>query len=390
VALLVGAGCGRAPAAAQLATVEQTALVVAVEVTGELRAVDSTDVMPPPVSDVWNFKIAQLAEEGAEVGPGDPLVGFDTSELERELDTMRTEVEAAQKKLDKRRTDATLARRDEALQLAEAEAGLRRATLKVGAGAVEVGAIEQKTLELDRQAAETALTRVRNRAAQARRADAAELGSLSEHLAFTSTRATSIEANIARMQVSATRAGTVVLPTSWRGEKKKVGDGVWRMEAVVQVVSLDKMIGEGEIDEVDVARVADGQPVTLRLDALPDVVLRGHVERIARGVRAKSHNDPSKVVGVRLVLDASGDRRLRPGMRFRGEIETRRVDGALVVPAEAVFVTATGPVAYRLRGGGLEAVPLTLGARSSRGLQVLSGLAAGDRVSRVDPRVGRR
>ena len=78
------------------------------------------------------------------------------------------------------------------------------------------------------------------------------------------------------------------------------------------------------------------------------------------------------------------------GMRVRGEIETRRVDGALVVPAEAVFVTATGPVAYRLRGGGLEAVPLTLGARSSRGLQVLSGLAAGDRVSRVDPRVGRR
>ena len=50
------------------------------------------------------------------------------------------------------------------------------------------------------------------------------------------------------------------------------------MEVVVQVVGLDKMIGKGAVDEVDIARVAPNQPVALRLDALPDLELRGSVE----------------------------------------------------------------------------------------------------------------
>ena len=77
------------------------------------------------------------------------------------------------------------------------------------------------------------------------------------------------------MAVKAPRAGTVVYPTDWRGEKKKVGDSVWRMQAAVQIVGLSKMVGNGEIDEIDVARVAVGQPVSIKLDAMPDEKARG-------------------------------------------------------------------------------------------------------------------
>ena len=76
---------------------------------------------------------------------------------------------------------------------------------------------------------------------------------------------------------------------------------------------------------------------------------------------------------------------LRPGMRFRGQVETEHLRGVVQVPADAVFVTPGGPVAYRKAGGDLERVRLGLGRRTPTRIEVVSGLAPGDRVSRSDP-----
>ena len=48
-------------------TVEKGDLVIGVEVTGAMKAVDSTPIKPPPIGDQWEFKIAELAPEGTDV-----------------------------------------------------------------------------------------------------------------------------------------------------------------------------------------------------------------------------------------------------------------------------------------------------------------------------------
>jgi HlyD family secretion protein len=376
-------GCGHRSGELQLVDIKRGDLVIGVVVTGELEAVDSTDIKPPSVG-MWNFKISALAPDGVEVKEGDPVAGFDTSEQVRELATYQNEVEAAKKKLEKKRDDAALARREEELAIANAEAGLRKASLKASTPGELVASIQLRELQLDEKAAQIAVELAKNKAAQARRSDDAELQSLRERLDYSTKRVQELEKNIAKMQVKAPRAGTVIYPTSWRGEKKKVGDPAWRMEVVVQVVGLDKMIGNGAVDEVDISRVAKDQVVTLRLDALPDAQLKGKVASIARGVRAKSNADPSKVVELKIALDPTAQP-LRPGMRFRGEVETERVANVVLIPADAVFVTPEGPVAYREYGGGTERVPLQLGRRSTTTIEVKSGLEPGDRVSRIDP-----
>lgn len=380
LALALLAGCTKPASELQLVDIKRGELVIGVVVTGELEAVDSTDIKPPPL-EIWNYKIASLAEDGAEVTEGDPLVEFDASELMRELETMQNEVEAAKKKLEKKRDDAALARREEELQIAQAEANLRKASLKTATPSDLVASVDLKVAQLDEQSAKLAFDLARNKASQARRTDGAELATLQEKLAYSTGRAAELAQNITKMAVKAPRAGTVIYPTGWRGEKRKVGDTVWRLEAVLQVVGLDKMVGKGEVDEVDIAKVAEKQIVTLRLDALPDAQLRGRVKSIARTVRAKSQTDPSKILEVKLALDPT-KAPLRPGMRFRGEIETERVAGVLLIPVDAVFVTPQGPVAYRERDGATEAVSLVLGRRSATMVEVTSGLAEGDRVSR--------
>src|SRR5690606_1868740 len=102
----------------------------------------------------------------------------------------------------------------------------------------------------------------------------------------------------------------------------------------------------GEVDEIEMARVAQAQPVTLRLDALPDAQLEGKVQSIARAVRARSNADPSKVVEIKIEL-AKTKEPLRPGMRFRGAVEIERLENVVQIPADAVFVTPAGPIAFR-------------------------------------------
>jgi HlyD family secretion protein len=379
------AGCSRGSSELALVEVKRGDLVIGVEVLGELAAVDSLDIKPPALYETWDFKIAQLAVEGADVVQGEPIVAFDPSDQVRNLETLENDAEAAKKKLDKKRDDAALARRDEELAIAEAEAKLRKATLKMSTPGDLVASVEQKTLELDEQLAKLHLEQAKNKANQAAKSDAAELQKLADYYEYLAKRVQETKDDIAKMSVVAPRAGTIVFPTNWRGEKKKVGDSAWRMESVLQIVGLGKMVGNGVIDEIDMARVAVAQPVSIKLDALPDVQLRGSVESIAKSVAPKSPADPSNVVKVKITIDAVDGVPLRPGMRFRGEVETERVTNVVQVPAEAVFVTPQGPVAYRSTGDGVARVVVTLGRRNATMIEVVTGLAPGDRVSRVDP-----
>jgi HlyD family secretion protein len=384
VLAMPGSGCGSPASEPRLVDVKRDDLVVGVEVTGELEAVDSTDIKPPPLPGVWNFKVASLTPEGQEVKAGDPVVSFDASDQLRELENMQNEAEAAQRKLDKKRDDVQLAQRDDELKLAEAEASLRKSALKTDAPADLVASVEHQQIQLDEQAAKLVLEAARNRAEQTRRSSSDEIQRLSEKASYAKRRVEQLRTMIARMQVAAPRAGTIVYPAREGNEKVKVGDSVWRMQDVLQIVGLGKMLGNGQVDEVDMSRLAEGQKVVLRLDALPDVQLRGTVASVARSVQAKSTSDPSKVVKLKITIEATTVP-LRPGMRFRGQVETEHAPGVVQVPADAVFVTPDGPVAYRASGDGLERVRLSLGRRTATAIEVRSGLAPGDRVSRVDP-----
>jgi hypothetical protein len=386
LAVVVVAGCARAGDDARLVEVRRDDLVIGVDITGELAAVDSTDIKMPDLPDVWDARITSMAPESSDVKPGDPLVGFDGSQLVRQLETMQNDAAGAREKLAKRRDDAALTRRDGELAIAQAEADLKKKQLEAEAPPDLVGSIQQKTAEIDVEAAKLALERARTKAEEQRRSDDAEIASLTRHLTYAEHRVALLQRNVGRLQVTAPRAGTVVYPRQkWRNDEKlKIGDNVWREVIVLQVVGTGKMIGKGTIDEVDLARVAVGQPVALSADALPDVQLRGTIVKIQRIVHAKSQNDKSKVADLELAIDAT-TAPLRPGMRFRGDVEVERVASVVQVPSEAVFVSPDGPIAYVQRGDRLVAQPIHIGHRSATACEVTSGLAAGDRVSRSEP-----
>jgi multidrug efflux pump subunit AcrA (membrane-fusion protein) len=218
------------------------------------------------------------------------------------------------------------------------------------------------------------------------RQDAAETAALADKRDRALARVAEAESWIERMTVRAPRAGTVVLVTGRRGDKKKVGDQVWMQERVVEIPDLERMRAEGEVDEVDGGRVEPGMPVALVLDAHPDATFHGRVAAVERVVTVRSAADRRKVMRIDVELDETDTVRMRPGMRFQGEIEVDRAAGALLAPAETVFVDAAGPVVYRrtLLGRG-EPVRPEVGRRGDGWVEVTAGLAAGDRLATAPP-----
>jgi HlyD family secretion protein len=363
-------------------------LVVGVELSGTLEAVESTYLGPPQIASLWDYKISFLAPEGAVVRKGQPVLGFDTSELETTLEETSAARDSAGKELEKTQIDLEMRRREEELHLAEAESRQRRSSLKadVPADLVAANELRQTRSELNLAEKEIAFRQDRLRLLQAE--GRAELEALRSKRDRSAARVREAEAAIAAMRVVAPRDGTVVY-VSGRGpggnEKKKVGDSCWRGEKVLEIPDLQSLRAVGQEDEADAGRVAPGQRVSLRLDAHPDVIFTGIVRSIRGSVQPKSRGNPVKVVELGIDLDRTDPQRMSPGMRFVGTVEIERAARVLTVPAEAVLNRPGGPVVVRRAGWKTEEVRPRLGRRNERRVEVLSGLTKGDRVALRDP-----
>jgi biotin carboxyl carrier protein len=362
-------------------------LPITVEVAGTLRSTDSTMVGPPQIPTMWSYKVAFLVPEGTEARAGMPVVRFDPSNLERELLDKIAERDQAESELAKKRVELASTLRAQELRLAEARATLRRSELKVDVPEELAAAKELYEAQVDHAVAAEEVASLAARIDLERRAGEAELASLAEKRRRAAVRVEEIQTYVDRMTVRAPRDGTVIYESDWQGTKVKVGDEVWQMRKVLEIPDLSSMEAEGRVEEADSGRLAVGQRVTFRLDAHPQVEYVGRVRAIGKSVQRRDRGAPVKEVELVIGLETTDTERMRPGMRFQGEVEVERAEGVLLVPAEAVRSTAAGPVVYRRTLFGSEAVAIDAGRRDDRFVEVVSGLAAGERLA-PPPREG--
>jgi multidrug efflux pump subunit AcrA (membrane-fusion protein) len=358
-------------------------LVLTVEVEGELAAVRSKEIGVPPVLEV-DFKIAFLAPEGQAVRKGDSVLRLDTEMVERQLAEKRAELAEAQKKVEQKEIDLRMKLLELEQQQAQTRADLGRAELKVEVPAEVQQRLELEKSLLDKKGRERDLENLEAEARVTQALTGAEVASLRQQRDRAAGRVKALEDAIEKMNIRAPQDGVVVYRTNWRDEKKKVGDSVWFGETVLALPDLSEMKGDGFVDEADGGPVAEGQPVTLRLEARPDFDLRGKVARIGRTVMQRSWRTPLKGYRVEVALEKTDPTFMRPAMRFRGEIETGRVPGVLLVPRDAVFLRDDGPVVWARRALGWREVRVTLGRSNRTQVEVVSGVAEGEKLSPVD------
>lgn len=130
------------------------------------------------------------------------------------------------------------------------------------------------------------------------------------------------------------------------------------------------------VDEIDIGRVAPGQPVTITLDALPGETLTGQVDEIAKTAQLDSGVVSYKAtVGLDPTTAA-----LRVGMTANVDIVTERRQDVLLVPNRFVRIDRTTGQAFVDRWTGEQIVPIEIqiGLRDEMFSEVLAGLEEGE------------
>jgi len=150
----------------------------------------------------------------------------------------------------------------------------------------------------------------------------------------------------------------------------------------LQLVDNSAYYVELAIDESDVVDIAVGQPVLLRLDALPEADVTGAITRISI---TPDPTSTTVVYRARVQLDPS-DANIRVGMSTTATITTQELNDVLVVPNRFVRIdrqTQQAFVTIQNANGRFEEIPIVLGERNANVSQVLSGLEPGQRIVQV-------
>jgi RND family efflux transporter MFP subunit len=172
------------------------------------------------------------------------------------------------------------------------------------------------------------------------------------------------EQKISDYTIVAPMDGVVLRRDGEIGEIAEAGQILYRVGVLkpLQVVA--------EVNEEDIPRVKIGQTALFRTDAFPDQRLEGKVSEIT-----PMGDVAAKTFRVKMALP--DDTPLKPGMSVEANIVTREKPNALLIPADAL----QGNAVFVLDGATARKREVKIGIRGTREVEVLSGLAEGERVA---------
>lgn len=157
-------------------------------------------------------------------------------------------------------------------------------------------------------------------------------------------------------------------------KRVEVGDYTVPGQPVVELVQVNPLKVVAPAPASDVPYLEEGRPVTIRVDAVPGEAFQGRI------VRLGAELDPaSRTLGVEAEIP-NPDGRLRPGMLARMEVSRQTLEGAVLVPLEAVVDLGERRALFVVVDGKARRRIVELGPVIGERVVVLSGLEPGEPV----------
>lgn len=366
IVLLIGAGAGVTwyflqPATATTETpaartmeVKKGELVETAAATGVVEPNIQVDVKSRTSGEV----VEVLVEEGQTVKQGDVLFRLDPIDAEREVERTRIALERLKSQLAESRASLSIAR----YQAAEA-----RADKTLNDEGRDLGVIAQTT-----QRQSSAQARIASATVQQR---LASIGTLEAQIKAAELDVAVAERRLSETKIVAPFSGTVLSVGVEKGAI--VASGITNISggtALMTLADLSDLRVIGALDQAQVGKVKVGQEVRVRVDAYPDKVFAGQVERVA-----PLGKNVSNIVtfDVEIRVTDKEQALLRSGMSADIEIVAQRLQDVLMVPLTAIV--SRGPDRFVKLADGNEKKVET-GPTDGGRIVIKSGLEAGERI----------
>lgn len=177
-------------------------------------------------------------------------------------------------------------------------------------------------------------------------------------------------------QVVSPISGTVINRAVFEGQYVKEGDKLF------EISDLGKMWFIFDVYEQDLAWIQPGQQVQVSSSAIPGKTFEGPITFIDPTINETTRSAKVRVELVNPLVEANGAQRreLLNNLYARGKIQIQS-EPFLAVSRTAVLNPGDGPRVWVDEGGGAyQARPVTLGWNGAGFVQVIEGLAEGERV----------
>ncbi len=291
--------------------VDRRSLVERVSAPGEIEPNVKVDV-----SAEVSARILELPfREGDAVRKGDLIIRLDAEDIEARLESAKARRDAERYRL-----------QSEQSRLAGPIATLANARRQLE---------RQESLFTTGDVSRQALDDMRNRVAELEAQ--VEAGKLAISVIESSYAAA--EADVAQAKEMLDRTimkspidGVITVLNAEVGELVVVGTMNNAGTVIMTIADLSRMRLDAKVAESDIARIATTQPAEVRINAYPDDVFEGTVERIA--LQRTLDRDGSGYFKTEVQLKLDG-RRIYSGLAANVDIEIARHEG-LVVPSQAV------------------------------------------------------
>jgi len=364
------------------------------ELRGEAKALKSSTITAP--YEAGDLQILKIAANGAPVKKGDVVVVFDTTGPKQTLAQDETDLKSADAEIEQSRAKARLKEEQDLTDVMKARFDVESAKLDASKQEI-LSKIDGEEAQLKLADAEQKLKQAEATLSSDKASDAADVESKRQKhdQALFDVRQTQRALSV--LVLRAPTDGIVTVLNNWRasgfiggGIPFKAGDRAWPGASIAELPDLSTLQVSARVDEDERGRIQVGQPLTIRMDAIPDREFTGHIAQISTTASTDfTAGWPfPKNFTVQVSLDHQ-DPRLRPGMQANLRIATDRIHGGIIIPSRAVFHDAGQTVAYVLDGRKFSPRPLEVARRSGEQLLIAKGVEPGERVALQDPTLAR-
>jgi multidrug efflux pump subunit AcrA (membrane-fusion protein) len=368
------------------AVVKKADFVRSVRLAGTVEAVQATAIPAPRLSGQNNnsLVIMRLIKAGTSVQPGDPIVEFDRQDQLRNALDRRAELNDFEQQIKKRTAEEVAARASDESTLNQAHSALERARNELIKNDM-LPRIQAEKNKLAFEEAEAKLKQLQETFELKRRAAAADIKILEIRRNRAETNMRQAESNAQRMLITSPLPGVAVVKTTWKNGGNMVefmeGDEVRPGQPVVEVVNPAVMRVRARVNQADMNELRVGQPVSVGLDAYPELTFSGTIDQISP-IGQQSTLSPKVRNFIVLVLVKEAHPNLMPDLTASLDVELDRSRGVLVVPRDAVVQEGEHAYVRVQRGGRFDRQEVTLGTFNTHEVVVTGGLQDGVTVAR--------
>jgi len=360
----LGAGCASGPPVARAAVkplsgaIRRGDLEDRFVLTGALKAARSQALVAPRTP-VWTVTLRWMAPEGSQVKIGEPVVRFEVSSLQADLEDKRLAVGEAERELARTEAEVAGTLEEQALAFLQARVGRDKTALDAAVPAELQPLRDYQEKQLALEKAEAVLRKAqRDRDAAAARSES-QVQVLALRLEKTRRDLQRSEAALDALTLRAPADGLLLHAMHpWEGRKWQVGDTMMPGMVAAEVPDLSVMEVEALLSDVDDGQIRAGLEARVWLDAFPDRPFAGVVREVSEVAEARQ-GATRRFFLTRVELTATDPAVMRPGMSAKIEVLRRRYDDVLLAPREALDLTSDPPL-LRLRGA--EPVPVRVAA----------------------------